>query len=209
MTTHHISYQHIPTHTHTHKHTQHRHITHSLNTSSSPAKIQTHFIPFCTRLAQEFLDKCFLYDANMFAQQGMGQGTFTLALGASQSRVYRESQLDECSLSSSLRTVREGRQETERERKRDEQREYEKRERHMREDRCMTRERVTDKEIVCPRRSRVYIHSVVEMRWVLTASVLARRSFLFPGDIGRTCTARTGVWCLSLFQALCPVFVPL
>ena len=33
---------------------------------------------------------CFLHDANMFVQQGMGHGPRTLALRVSQGRVHRE-----------------------------------------------------------------------------------------------------------------------
>ena len=69
--------------------------------------MQVHFIPSGTRLAQEYLDNFFLHDANMFAQQGADHGPRTLALMARQGRVYRESQLDERSLSSSLRGERE------------------------------------------------------------------------------------------------------
>ena len=71
--------------------------------------IQAHFIPSGTRLAHEYQDTCFLHDANMLAQQGLGHGhgPRTLALRASQGRVYRESQLDERPLSSSWRRERE------------------------------------------------------------------------------------------------------
>ena len=68
--------------------------------------MQAHIIPSGMRLAQEYLDKCFLLDENMFDQQGMGHGPRTLALKASQGRVYRESQLNERPLSSSLRRDR-------------------------------------------------------------------------------------------------------
>ena len=67
---------HISTHANTHKCSQHRHIT-LLNTYTTPpstffsAQIRAHFIPNGTRLAQEYLDNCFLHDANMFAKQGM------------------------------------------------------------------------------------------------------------------------------------------
>ena len=44
--------------------------------------IQVHFIPSGTGLAQVFLVKRVLHDANMFAQQGMGHGPRTLALSA-------------------------------------------------------------------------------------------------------------------------------
>ena len=116
----------ISTHTNTHKYAQHRHVTLLLNTSPSPPQLQAHFTPSGTRLAQEYQDKYFLHDANMFAQQGMGQGTCTLALRASQGRAYRESQLDECSLSSSLSRERKSRQERDT---------CEKREREMKRDR--------------------------------------------------------------------------
>ena len=76
-------------------------LTHNQTQHSFPAQIHAHFIPSGTWLAQEYLDSCFLHDANMFAQQGMGHCR-TLAFRASQSRVYRESQLDERSLSLSL-----------------------------------------------------------------------------------------------------------
>ena len=51
--------RHTASNTNTHKHTQHRHITLPLSTSPSPAPVQDHFIPSGTRLAQEYLDKCF------------------------------------------------------------------------------------------------------------------------------------------------------
>ena len=60
-----------------------------------PAQIQAHFIPSGTRPAQEYPDKCFLHDANMFVQQGMRHRPRTQALKASQGRVYRESHLNE------------------------------------------------------------------------------------------------------------------
>ena len=63
----------------------------------------------------------------MIAQRGMGHGPRTLALRASQGRVCRESQLDERSLSWSLR----------RDRDRDEkrQRQRQRRDRHEKRDR--------------------------------------------------------------------------
>ena len=86
-----ITYQHTPTRTN----------THSTDTSHpSPAQIQAHFIP-----------------SEMFAQQGMGQSTCTLALKASQSRLHRGSQPDESSLSSSL-NKEDNRQDKERHEKR-------------------------------------------------------------------------------------------
>ena len=78
------------------------------------AQIQAHFIPSGTRLAQEYLDIRLLQDANMFAQLGMGHDPRTLAPRATRGRVYRESQLDERSLASSLSREREATRERER-----------------------------------------------------------------------------------------------
>ena len=77
------------------------------------AQKQAHFIPNGTRLAQEYLDRCVLRGANMFAQQEMGHVPRTLALMASQGRVYRDGQLDERSMSSSLNKERKRRQDVE------------------------------------------------------------------------------------------------
>ena len=81
----------------------------------------------------------------------MGQDPRTLALRASQGRVYRDSQLDECSLLSSLRT----------ERKKDEQRVREQRERHAKRDVDEKRERHVKRDVdekrdrrACEERSR-------------------------------------------------------
>ena len=82
MTTHIITYQYIPTRTNT----QYISFTH-LSIFRSPAQIQVHFIRSGTRLAQKYLNNCFLHGANMFIRQRMGQGTCTLAFGASQGRV--------------------------------------------------------------------------------------------------------------------------
>ena len=79
-----------------------------------PVQIQAHFIPSGTSLAQESQTKCVFHDANMFAQQGIGHGPRTLALRTSQGRVYRDSQLDDQSLSSSLNRKREPTRERER-----------------------------------------------------------------------------------------------
>ena len=42
--------------------------------------MQAYFIPSGTRLAESYLDSCFLHDANMFAKQGISQSTGTLTL---------------------------------------------------------------------------------------------------------------------------------
>ena len=134
--------------------TRRRHITFPLNTSPPPAQIQAHFIPSDTRLAQEYSDNCFLHDANMFAQQGMSQGKCSLALRASQSRVLHSANWDERSLSSSLRT--EGGEPTGvREKEGRAEREYDKRE----ETYNKNDERETDRNTVCPRRSRAYFQN--------------------------------------------------
>ena len=72
-----------------------------------------------------------MHDANMFAQQGMGHCR-TLALRASQSHVYRESQLDEQSLSLLLREKRREKR-AERENEKSTKEENEGRERRKRE----------------------------------------------------------------------------
>ena len=71
-----------------------------------------------------------LHEASKSPTNEWAKAPRTLKLRASQSRVYRESQMDHCSLSSSLRRERESRTETER---RNEER----------------RKRVTDRETVC------------------------------------------------------------
>ena len=69
-----------------------------------PTQIHAHFIPSGTRLAQLCQDSCFVHDANMFAKQGMSQSTGTLTLSQVRAGMEnRESQLDERSLSLSLR----------------------------------------------------------------------------------------------------------
>ena len=128
-------------------------------------------------LTQEYMGNCFLYDTNMFVQQGIDQDTITLILRACQRRMYRESQLDEHSLSSSLRTERESRQETERKRERETQREYEKRETHERRARRMRSERERDRQRdslsrgapVCTFKTRPYMSSKRFAQRCLTA----------------------------------------
>ena len=89
------TYYHIITHAHTTKHNQTQtHHKHHQTQHPFPAQMQAHFIPSGTRLAQKNQDSCFLHDANMIAQRGMGHGPRTLALRASQGRVCRERRLD-------------------------------------------------------------------------------------------------------------------
>ena len=73
------TYYHILSHSNTCSHnqtppntTKHQH--------PFPAQIQAHFIPSGTRLASVFQDSCFLHDANMFGQQGMGHDPRTPTL---------------------------------------------------------------------------------------------------------------------------------
>ena len=101
--------QHIAAHHITSHHMTSPHITFIVSEPHLfflPAQMQAHFIPSGTRLAQESLDNCFLHDANMITGQGVGQGPRTLARRARKGPVYRESQLDERSLSLLLRTER-------------------------------------------------------------------------------------------------------
>ena len=63
------TYCHILPQTTTYYTTKHHQTQHPFS-----AKIQVHFIPSGTRLAQLHQDSCFLHVANMFGQQGMGQG---------------------------------------------------------------------------------------------------------------------------------------
>ena len=83
-----------------HTHTNTTKLNHTQTHHPFPAQVQAHLIPSGTRLAQLCQNSCFLHDAKVARPTGKGP----LALTASQSRVYRESQLDERSLSLSLRT---------------------------------------------------------------------------------------------------------
>ena len=116
--------RHTASNTNTHKHTQHRHITLLLSTSPSPAPAQDHFIPSGTRLAQEYLDKCFCM------LRATRQPTIMLRPTHSGTQVKSEPCVQ--------------REPTGREGKRDEQRERERemsRERHKRRQRRFRRER--------------------------------------------------------------------
>ena len=116
-TTSHINtFQHINTYQHTQKNSTYTKHIFLFSTDTG------NFTPSGTRLAQESIDNSFLHVANMFARQGTDQGPRTLALKASQGSVYRESQLDERSLSLLLRSVIE-REDKEREMKRDREKE--------------------------------------------------------------------------------------
>ena len=105
----------IHTNTHTTHHTKHILLS---STDTGPLHCKCG-----TRLAQEYLDNCFLHGANTFARQGMSQGTCTLALG--QVRAVCTERANK-TMSSSLRTE-------ERDGKRDEQRDgqREKRKKHV------------------------------------------------------------------------------
>ena len=97
-----------------HARTQHstdtsHHTKHILLSSTDTGPLHSKWHEACTGTLGQF----FLHDANICGRQGMGHGPRTLALRASQSRVYRESKLNEWSLSLLLRTERESRQETE------------------------------------------------------------------------------------------------
>ena len=89
ITPHINTYQHINTFLHAQKHTaQTRHTTKHIfafSTDTAPLLFQE------ARGLHRNTQKCFLHDATMFAHQGMGHGPRTLALKASQGRVYRES----------------------------------------------------------------------------------------------------------------------
>ena len=93
--------------------TPHHHTKHIIPFSTDTSRLHSKWQEACTGMPRHF----FLHDANMIARQRMGHGPRTLAMRASQGRVYRESQLDERSLLSSLRREREMKNDRDREKR--------------------------------------------------------------------------------------------
>ena len=80
----------MTTHSNTHKHTTQ---THHATPHQAHSLFQHRYRPTSFQVARGLhrnTQKCFLHHANMFARQGLGHGPRTLALKASQGRVYRE-----------------------------------------------------------------------------------------------------------------------
>ena len=97
---------HISTHANTHKHTAQTHHTYKhLSISSTDAG--PHHSKWTRGLHRNTWTVVSSTLRTFSAQRGMGDGPRTLKLRASQGRVYRESQLDGRSLSSSLNRERE------------------------------------------------------------------------------------------------------
>ena len=95
--------------------------THTPSTFFLPAQIHAHFIPSDTRLAQEYLDSCFLHEASNSPTNEWAKAHTFWPSGQVRVCVQREPTSRAIIVIALLRE-RESRQEKERERKRDEQR---------------------------------------------------------------------------------------